>query len=69
MKFSKKSSINAEWHKEHPMPKNPTLTERTKWHKSHVLHCTCRPIPASLLAELEKQNLQNFRNGKPDHSH
>jgi hypothetical protein len=54
MKPHKKSSINAEWHKKHPMPKNPTLEERIKWHKSHARHCACRPIPASLLAEMKK---------------
>jgi hypothetical protein len=54
MKPPKKYSINAEWHRKHPMPKNPTLDERIKWHKSHALHCACRPMPASLLAEMKK---------------
>jgi len=54
MKSPGKSSKNVQWHKKHPMPTNPTLEERIRWHKSHARHCDCRPIPPSLLAEMKK---------------
>jgi uncharacterized protein YdeI (YjbR/CyaY-like superfamily) len=37
-----------DWHLTHPMPKNPSLTQRIKWHKEHQKYCTCRPIPENL---------------------
>jgi hypothetical protein len=40
--------INAEWHRQHPMPKNPTVEQRITWHLAHREHCACRPIPAKL---------------------
>ena len=53
-----KSSINAEWHRQHRMPKNPTLEERLHWHLEHMKHCQCRKeIPAGLKAEMNKQGL------------
>ena len=42
--------LNAEWHKAHKMPKNPTIQQRLAWHIEHAKHCGCRPIPAKLLA-------------------
>ena len=36
--------INAEWHKAHRMPKNPTLEQRIVWHKEHAEQCACRPL-------------------------
>jgi hypothetical protein len=47
-------SINAEWHRKHRMPKNPSLAERIKWHKAHAKHCGCRPVPASLKGKFKK---------------
>lgn len=41
-------AINATWHKENRMPKNPTLEQRIKWHKVHQKNCACRPIPEKL---------------------
>jgi hypothetical protein len=66
MKFHKNSSINAQWHKKHPMPANPTLEERIKWHTSHTRHCACRPIPASLLAVMKNSS---SKIKAPDHTH
>ena len=45
--------INAEWHRAHRMPKNPTQEQRLEWHREHLRHCDCRkPSPklAALLA-------------------
>lgn len=50
-----KRSINASWHEQHPMPKNPTLAQRAAWHLEHQKHCSCRPIPEKLLAWMDAQ--------------
>lgn len=41
-------TINKEWHRNHRMPRNPTLTQRLQWHREHTKHCACRPIPEGL---------------------
>jgi hypothetical protein len=48
-------NINAEWHKKHKMPKNPTVEQRIAWHIEHQKHCKCRPIPEKLRKEIEKR--------------
>jgi len=40
--------MNAEWHRLHPMPRNPSLAQRVAWHRAHRKHCACRPAPASI---------------------
>jgi hypothetical protein len=47
--------INKAWHEAHRMPKNPSLEERIAWHREHVKHCTCRPIPEKLAAEMKRR--------------
>lgn len=42
--------MNAEWHRRHVMPKNPTPAQRIAWHRAHAKHCGCRPIPPKLAA-------------------
>lgn len=49
-----KPKLNAEWHKQHRMPKNPSLAERIKWHEEHRKHCACRDVPDSLKPYLNK---------------
>jgi hypothetical protein len=44
--------MNAAWHKKHPMPPKATNEQRIKWHIAHAKHCTCRPIPPKLEAEI-----------------
>lgn len=44
--------MNEAWHRRHPMPKNPTLDQRAKWHAAHAKACGCRPIPPTVLARL-----------------
>jgi hypothetical protein len=46
--------LNKEWHLKNKMPKNPTIEQRIKWHKEHQKHCSCRPMPESLLREAKK---------------
>lgn len=44
--------LNAEWHRAHRMPKNPTQDQRINWHIAHAAACSCRPIPDKLKAEI-----------------
>ena len=44
------AAINADWHRLHPMAKNPTPEQRIVWHVDHVQNCECRGIPAGVLA-------------------
>lgn len=53
--------INAAWHKQHPMPKHPTLRERLAWHRAHQKWCACRPIPARLLAAVRQRQREQGR--------
>ena len=43
-------SINAAWHREHPMPKNPTYEQRLEWHREHARECSCRKPPPDIAA-------------------
>lgn len=49
--------INRAWHDANPMPAKATLDQRIAWHVEHARHCACRPMPASILAELEKRGI------------
>lgn len=50
--------MNKEWHLSNPMPKNPTIDQRIKWHLEHLKHCSCRTdIPAKLKAEMKKRKI------------
>lgn len=42
------AKINRDWHDKNRMPKNPTTTQRLKWHLAHAKACACRPMPAKL---------------------
>lgn len=48
------STMNAEWHQRHPMPIGATLEQRVAWHVKHAQRCGCRPMPASVVAELKR---------------
>jgi hypothetical protein len=47
--------VNKSWHRSHPMPINPTMDQRIAWHVAHARACTCREMPARILAELRKR--------------
>ena len=49
--------INAEWHRENVMPRNPSLEERIEWHIEHSEECGCRPVPAKIAFEIKKRKL------------
>ncbi|SHF22761.1 hypothetical protein SAMN05443144_106167 [Fodinibius roseus] len=50
--------INENWHKKHPMPKNPTIDQRIEWHIEHAKQCKCRDIPEKLKAEMVKRKIK-----------
>lgn len=52
----KTNKINKEWHEANRMPKNATLAQRIAWHKEHVKHCTCRPMPDSIKQAIAEGN-------------
>ena len=47
--------MNKSWHKENPMPNNPTLEARAKWHLAHAMKCGCRQMPKSIQDFLKKK--------------
>lgn len=50
-------TINSKWHAAHKLPRKATLDERIEWHIKHAVECACRPMPASILAELDRRGL------------
>ena len=48
--------LNADWHRAHPMPKNPSLDQRIVWHEEHSRVCGCRPMPDSIAAGLRARS-------------
>jgi len=52
------SSMNAVWHKAHPMPKSPTLDQRIAWHLDHAKNCGCRPIAGKIRDEMLKRGIK-----------
>lgn len=46
--------INAEWHRAHQMPKNPTLDQRIEWHIAHTEACACRKPSPKLQQQIEE---------------
>ena len=47
--------MNATWHQQHVMPKNPTLEQRLSWHAEHAEACGCRSMPPKLAALLKQR--------------
>ena len=58
------NKTNAQWHAANRMPKQPTEAERIAWHKRHVEHCQCRPIPESVRRLMAKSVNPGY-SGKP----
>lgn len=46
-------TINKEWHLKNKMPKNPTQSQRMKWHIEHNKNCECRKPTEKLKKEIE----------------
>jgi len=47
--------INAKWHKQHPIPKNPSEETRVAWHLEHRKNCACRKMPEKIEKEISKK--------------
>lgn len=53
-----KLRINAEWHKQHLIPKHATFEERIKWHSEHLKNCACRiDFPPKLKMEMKNKGI------------
>ncbi len=48
-------TLNAAWHRDHPMPKNPSLEDRVRWHEEHAAACGCRPVPPGIQTEIKRR--------------
>lgn len=57
--------INAEWHRAHKMPKNPTRAQRIAWHREHAAHCSCRAMPDSIRRMIEEDDRERAAAGAP----
>jgi hypothetical protein len=55
MKEKHSMAVEASWHATHPMPRPATLAQRVKWHVAHAKACGCRPVPASVVTEIERR--------------
>ena len=44
--------VNADWHRAHRMPKNPTFEQRLEWHRGHAANCDCRRPPPDIAKRL-----------------
>jgi hypothetical protein len=47
--------MNTQWHEEHRLGSRANLDERVRWHLEHAEACGCRPIPASVLEEIDRR--------------
>ena len=47
--------LNAAWHHAHPMATHATPDQRVAWHVAHAKACGCRPMPATVIAELKRR--------------
>lgn len=65
-----KRKLNAKWHAAHPLGKNPTETQRVRWHVAHAKACVCRAMPAGVLALLRAHGIEppTPRGGTPRRS-
>ena len=49
------SRVNADWHRENPMPTNANVDQRVMWHIEHTKACRCREMPASIADEIVRR--------------
>jgi hypothetical protein len=49
--------LNAEWHRQHQLPKNSAFEQRVTWHLQHQRNCACRPVPKKLLEEMKRKGI------------
>jgi hypothetical protein len=52
------SKLNATWHKANRMPAKASLDQRIAWHLAHAKACSCRSLPAGILAELKRRGIR-----------
>lgn len=57
-------ATNREWHQANRMPPRATFDQRVEWHIAHAAHCTCRPAPELVRAEIARRGVA--LTGRPD---
>jgi len=57
--------LNAKWHDAHPMPPKATMDRRIAWHLGHQKACSCRPIPAGVVAAMQTRGLATSARARP----
>ena len=50
-------AVNAQWHDEHVLGQGASMDRRVEWHLEHAEACGCRPVPATVAAELERRGV------------
>lgn len=48
-------SFDRRWHEENQLGKGASLDDRVQWHLEHARLYGCRPIPDSILREIERK--------------
>jgi hypothetical protein len=59
------SRLNADWHRAHRMPAKATMDQRIAWHLAHQKACSCRPIPAGVVAAMRTRGLATSARARP----
>jgi hypothetical protein len=57
--------LDADWHRTHGMPANATMDQRIAWHVAHQKACSCRPIPAGVVAAMKARGLDTTARRRP----
>lgn len=52
-----KGTLNRQWHEQHQLGNRTSLDERVRWHFEHAKVCSCRPIPARVIEEIERRGI------------
>lgn len=46
--------MNESWHRENPMPTDPSTEQQVAWHAKHEAACGCRSAPEQLREQIER---------------
>jgi hypothetical protein len=62
----KKRPLDLQWHAQHRLGRGARLDDRVRWHVEHTKVCGCRPIPATVLEEIERRAVAPGEGGTND---
>jgi hypothetical protein len=49
--------VNKAWHAAHRLGARASTNARIAWHVAHAQNCSCRAMPATIRAEIERRGL------------